>query len=556
MPTAALSKAHMDAVLEEEDLLAILDASLFVRKRRPSRVHSPVVPGHRASPAPSIAGSVRRRRRTPSIRTTDSARLPPFLLLPSELLLSILDLCLPPEHTRQTTPERNAVLRALALVHPWLTSWAQTRLYRDAIVYTDRAVDKLVDLTSRTSNRTIELAKTITSLRVFGPLGSTSTLAKLVQQLPHLESLQLNDLDGLEMRAFVLLPNLKTFEAHRTGFRSRFRLVSQARASPVTTFSVVNCTAHDDAFSGFTLPYVRTLELRAISLPPPSPLAVLEQSEAFKLHAFDVVPRLDKLTTDAYNFALHFPLKQRRFSTARAPTSDLTYLHLVKFSLLAPLVDLLPTGPATMPLSTLRLTPPTSFLPGSVSPEKAEAHFVSLLTPFRLGHAALTNLSTLVLDEQYLAWLESGLERARFEELFDLCERADVEVRFEPSLPELERGGRPRRRRMTTTTTTVSTFGMGNLNGQGTGGPSTTTTTTTTTTMTTGGSAFSNTSRPAFLAGRATSASGGGATTARDRRSYSVSGFGSSVADGFARGRASGGLSGGFDVRRYTSAGT
>jgi hypothetical protein len=143
-----------------------------------------------------------------SIRTTDSARLPPLLRLPSELLLDILDLALPAEQIRATTPERNATLRSLALVHPFLTSWAQTRLYRESAIYTDRAVNKLIELTANPKGRAGDLAKTIIKLRVFGPnIGSPNTLARLVQQLPHLSDLQLNDLDGLEMRAFLLLPS-------------------------------------------------------------------------------------------------------------------------------------------------------------------------------------------------------------------------------------------------------------------------------------------------------------------------------------------------------------
>jgi hypothetical protein len=107
-----------------------------------------------------------------------------------------------------TIPERNATLRSLALVHPWLTSWAQTRLYRESAIYTDRAVDKLLELTATTKGRGAELAKIFIKLRVFGPnVSSPNTLARLIQQLPHLNELQLNDLDGLEMRAFLLLPS-------------------------------------------------------------------------------------------------------------------------------------------------------------------------------------------------------------------------------------------------------------------------------------------------------------------------------------------------------------
>ena len=404
-----------------------------------------------------------------SIRTSDSARLPSLLRLPSELLLDILDLALPMEQTRLTIPARNETLRSLALVHPCLTSWAQTRLYRESAIYTDRAVDKLIELTATPKGRGGDLAKTIVNLRIYGPLSSPNTLARLVQQLPHLENLQLNDLDGLEMRAFLLLPSelnpfetvfdefisltiernvplttdLRTFEACRSGFRSRFRLVSQARASPLTSFSIINCTAHDDAFSGFTLPHLRSLTLRDISLPPPSPLATLEHSEAFKTLAYETIPRLSHLTTDEYNFLLHFPLRQRRFSSSRFPTSSLNSLHLIKLTHLSPLIDQLPTGPSLLPLSTLQLTPTSSFLPGSTSLEKSDAHFDSLLVPFLpILHPALKNLSQLILDEKYLIWLELGEQR--IEKLLQACEKRGIEVRFVESPPEMERGGRRR----------------------------------------------------------------------------------------------------------------
>lgn len=52
----------MDTVLEEPDLLAILDATLFVSKRRNPKPLPTIT--STTSPAPSIAGSIRRRRRT------------------------------------------------------------------------------------------------------------------------------------------------------------------------------------------------------------------------------------------------------------------------------------------------------------------------------------------------------------------------------------------------------------------------------------------------------------------------------------------------------------
>ncbi|GAA5994454.1 hypothetical protein JCM5350_007040 [Sporobolomyces pararoseus] len=426
----------MDTVLEQDDLLSILDASLYV-KRSSARGAKPLF---RSSPTPSIAGSVRRKRRTSSIITADSTRHPPLLRLPSELLLDILDLSLPAEQTLATTPERNATLRSLALVHPFLTSWAQTRLYRESAIYTDRAVHKLIELTATPKGRGGDLAKTIIKLKVYGPnVGSSNTLARLVQQLPHLSDLQLNDLDGLEMRAFVLLPGLNTFEARRCGFRSRFRLATHARASPITSFQLINCTAQDDAFSGFHLPYLRYLFLLDISLPPPSPLATLEHSEAFKLHAYDVVPRLTSLTTDEFNFLLHFPLRQRRFSPGRPATSNLEHLHFVKLTHLSYLIDQLPP---TLPLKTLQLTPTNSFLPGSASTEKADIHFDSLLAPFENSHPSLAQLGQLILDEKYLIWLETGEKRV--EELLKHCEKKGIDVRFVESPPELERGGRRR----------------------------------------------------------------------------------------------------------------
>lgn len=237
-------------------------------------------------------------------------------------------------------------------------------------------------------------------------------------------------------------PGLTVFEARRCGFRSRFRLASHARASPVTSFTIVNCNAADDAFSGFSLPTVRVLTLRDISLPPPSPLATLEHSEAFRMHAFEVVTRLQSLTTDEFNFLLHFPLRQRRFSSHRSPTSSLEHIHFIKLAHLSYLVDQLPTGTAAINLKTLQLTPANSFLPGSASSEKADIHFDSLLAPFRASHAALVHLEKLVLDEKYLIWLESGEKRV--EELLETCEKKGVEVKFVESPPEMERGGRRR----------------------------------------------------------------------------------------------------------------
>ncbi|GAA5926858.1 uncharacterized protein JCM15063_000388 [Sporobolomyces koalae] len=444
----SMPAALMETVLEQEDLLSILDASLYVARsaRTFNLAGAPTsisASRNGPSPVPSIAGSIRRKRRTASIRTDDSARLPPLLRLPSELLLDILDLSLPVENNRRSIPERNATLRSLALVHPFLTAWAQSRLYRESAIYTDTAVDKLIDLTRASKGRGGDLARTIVNLKLFGPnLSSPNTLARLVQQLPRLEELQLNDLDGLEMRAFLLLPSLRAFEARRCGFRSRFRLVAQARPSPLSTFSIINCTAHDDAFSGVALPFLRTLTLRDISLPPPSPLATLEHSEAFQSLAFEVVPHLISLTTDEHNFLLHFPLRQRRFASHRSPTSTLEHLHLVKLTHLSYLVDHLPTGIATLPLRTLQLTPSNSFLPGSASTEKADSHFESLLAPFRQRHPALEQLTELVLDEKYLIWLESGEHRV--EELLKLCATRQIRTRFEESPTELERGGRTR----------------------------------------------------------------------------------------------------------------
>ncbi|GAA5895719.1 uncharacterized protein JCM6883_001599 [Sporobolomyces salmoneus] len=375
---------------------------------------------------------------TNSIRTSDSTRLPPLLRLPSELLLDILDLTLPVEQNRLTMPIRNETLRQIALTHPVLTSWAQTRLFRESAIYTDRAVDKLMDLTDSTAiskgARAGELARTILKLSVFGPnLGSPLSLARLVQQLPHLCDLQLNDLDGLEMRAFLLGDHLNSFEARRCGFRSRFRLANNARASHVTSFSLVNCTAHDDAFSGFSLPNLRSLTLRDISLPPPSPLATLEHSEAFKIHAHEVIPRLRSLTVDEYNFLLHFPLPRRAISTT------LEYIHLYKLAHLSYLIDQLPSSLA---LKTIQLTPPNSFLPDSASVEKADVHFESLLAPFRSYQPALARLTQVILDEKYLIWLETGEKRVG--ELLEICEKRGIEMKFVESPPELERGGRRR----------------------------------------------------------------------------------------------------------------
>ncbi|GAA5928196.1 hypothetical protein JCM1841_003819 [Sporobolomyces salmonicolor] len=455
MVTSTLTLPHQ--VIDDHDLLASLDAALYVRDR--SRLSVPVlkpvippafVPPIARSAAPSIAGSSARSTRPASIATTMSAHLPPLLVLPSELLIHILDLTLPAVHTCRTSPERSATLRALALVHPVLRGFAQGRLFRDCILYSDQAVEKLARLTCAPKGRGHELGNTIVSLRVFGSLRTGDggkALARLVKQLAKLEVLHLEDLDGLELRAFVLHPHLRTFEVTRCGFRSRFRSVSQSRPSPISTLSLTNCTAHDDAFSGFSLPSLRNLTLRDISLPPPSALATLEPSDAFKIHAVDAVRGVGSLSADETHLAFFVDAAQRRFSPDRPVLARLEHLQIVKFSSLSYLLGLLPTGSSALPLRTLHLIPPSSFLPVSTSRDKADAHFESLVVPFRSFphgriHPVLKWLDELVLDEKYLVWLEHGEERV--EEVMYLCEKNEIEVRFEQTPVGMEIGRRRR----------------------------------------------------------------------------------------------------------------
>ncbi|CEQ41151.1 SPOSA6832_02842 [Sporobolomyces salmonicolor] len=343
-----------------------------------------------------------------------SAHLPPLLVLPSELLIHILDLTLPAVHTCRTSPERSATLRALALVHPVLRGFAQGRLFRDCILYSDQAVEKLARLTCAPKGRGHELGNTIVSLRVFGSLRTGDggkALARLVKQLAKLEVLHLEDLDGLELRAFVLHP------------------------------------PHDDAFSGFSLPSLRNLTLRDISLPPPSALATLEPSDAFKIHAVDAVRGVGSLSADETHLAFFVDAAQRRFSPDRPVLARLEHLQIVKFSSLSYLLGLLPTGSSALPLRTLHLIPPSSFLPVSTSRDKADAHFESLVAPFRSFphgriHPVLKWLDELVLDEKYLVWLEHGEERV--EEVMYLCEKNEIEVRFEQTPVGMEIGRRRR----------------------------------------------------------------------------------------------------------------
>lgn len=147
--------------------------------------------------------------RPASIHSTRSV-YPPLLSLPPELLLYIFSLALPPSHDRWNTPTRNHTLRSLSLVHPMLRPWAQGELFHNPVVLSDRAVERLMGLAMEKQTRGAGMARGVTSLRVYGNRatgeGRLPSLPGLVQALTGLETLHLEDLDGLELRAFVLHP--------------------------------------------------------------------------------------------------------------------------------------------------------------------------------------------------------------------------------------------------------------------------------------------------------------------------------------------------------------
>ncbi|KAL7339820.1 Proteophosphoglycan ppg4 [Rhodotorula toruloides] len=434
---------------EHDALLSLFDPHIYTRRRATappatyptSFAADDRTPTHRHRRTASIASSVTSyfadRLHIPSPRPSRPAsvlskpQLAPLLSLPSEILLHILAFTLPPSHTRWTARDRAHTLATLALVHPVLRNYAQNELFSTVYIASDRTVEQLTRLTCLPKSRGQELGRRITRLVVHGSLGTGDggkALAKLVQQLVGLESLHLEDLDGLELRAFLLHPTLRTFSASRCGFRSRFRAVASSRPSPITSLSLTTCTGHHDSFSGFFLPSLSTLAIWDISLPPPSPLAVWEPSEAFRTLAAEVGAQLRDVTVDEHHFNYLFPLP--RLAPQRQVV--LHRLCIIKLSLLPLAIDLLPL-PSPFPstsfkgLRELHLVPPPSFLPASTSAEKADTHFSALLAPFHqlagrgAGsiHPALKGLQTLTLDWRYGVWETSG--EGRLKRLRSVC---------------------------------------------------------------------------------------------------------------------------------------
>lgn len=441
---------------EHDALLSIFDPHNYTRTRTAATAACPTSGQRTRTRTASIASSVTSYFHALTTTTTGTGtsrpasvrsrpQTAPLLALPSEILLHILAFALPASHSVHSARDRAQTLAALALVHPVLRTYAQTELFSTVFIQSDRTLDRLARLTCVPDTRGHELGTRITRLVVHGSLGTGDggkQLARLVQQLAALDSLHLEDLDGLELRAFLLHPTLGAFSASRCGFRSRFRAVAASRPSPVTSLSLTFCTGHHDSFSGFSLPNLSTLSLWDISLPPPSPLAVLEPSEAFRALAADVAPQLRNVTVDEHHFHYLYPLS--RLADTRRPVA-LDKLRIVKLSLLPLVVDLLPL-PSPFPstpyngLRQLHLVPPPSFLPQSTSREKADAHFSALVAPFhqqlsspptRAGpgslHPALRGLDKVVLDWRYGVW-ESEAREPRLERLRVCCDSAGVEV--------------------------------------------------------------------------------------------------------------------------------
>ncbi|GAA5998493.1 uncharacterized protein JCM10292_002734 [Rhodotorula paludigena] len=406
---------------EQDDLLLLFDPNAFVPRRRVPATIAPTssLPRRTPSIASSIASFLADRLIIPSPRpsrpasTLSRPSVAPLLALPPELLLHILHLAIPDRNELTHARERNRILVSLALVHPVLRAYAQNELFSTVNVTTDRTVERLTRSICVPKSRGHMLGNQISTLRVVGSLGAGDggkALASLVQQLKGLNTLRLEDLDGLELRQFVLHPALRHFSASRCGFRSRFRLVSAARPAHLLSFSLVNCTGHHDSFSGFSLPDLTHLRIWDISLPPPTPMATIEPSEAFRQLAGEVGHQVLDVTVDEQHLQYLYPPSPSSPRTAAPPA--LKRLVLVKTTLLPLALDAFP--PNTR-LSTLRLVPPPTFLPHCTSPERAEAHFAALLGPFMRGgqrgiavgaiHPALEALEELVLDWRYGAWL-------------------------------------------------------------------------------------------------------------------------------------------------------
>ncbi|GAA5850034.1 hypothetical protein JCM9279_004890 [Rhodotorula babjevae] len=432
---------------EDKQLLDLFDAAAYVPKRQRQPPPPPPPPPLAPTPAPALAhhkrtASTASRRsiaslvhdrlmgqsashhpsRAASIRSQASVvPLPPLLSLPSELLLYILELALPPAHTRATARERSATLARVALVHPVLRAYAQGELFSTVFVTSDDVVARLSRSTCVPKSRGNALGKQIRTLRVTGNLQAgdgNKALEALVDQLKGLDTLSLEDLDGLELRSFAIHPSLRHLSATRCGFRSRFRSFEARKASHLRSLALTNCTAQHDAFAGFTTPDLVQLRVWDMSLPPPTPMATVEESEACRALAHEAASRLEDVACDFQHLAYLFPAPRHHPPLFRrtAPVA-LCHLTLVKLSSLSRALETLP-GAAATSLSSLHLVPTPSFLPHCTSPDRAEAHFAALVAPFQPGgataavapgnasaHAALASLRTLRLDWRYTAWL-------------------------------------------------------------------------------------------------------------------------------------------------------
>lgn len=239
---------------------------------------------------------------------------------------------------------------------------------------------------------------------------------------------------------------LRKLTITRCGFRSRFRIVAAARPSHLETLSLTRCTGHHDSFSGFSLPHLKDLTVWSLSLPPPSPLATLEGTEAFRLLANQVAPQLSAATVDEQHFHYLFPLALSGGS-GTAPRSKLEQLTLVRLGHLPTVLEQLrfcPPASSTRVTSVkkLHLVPTPSFMPGATSPERANTHFQALLAPFQsmpVGETrpvGLVGVETIVLDWRYGAWLavvdleseKSSAESAKLADFVARCELAGIHV--------------------------------------------------------------------------------------------------------------------------------
>lgn len=240
-------------------------------------------------------------------------------------------------------------------------------------------------------------------------------------------------------------PALRKLSVTRCGFRSRFRLVASARPSHLASLSLTRCTGHHDSFTGFSLPHLRDLTIWSLSLPPPSPLATLEGSEAFRLLAHEVAPQLRSAVVDEQHFHYLFPLALS--AGGQVPRSELEHLTLVRLGHLPVVLDQLRfRAPASSvrvdSIRTLHLVPAPSFVPGATSPERALLHFQALVAPFSAmspsaltgqgqGHTAerpigLKGVETVVLDWRYGAWLALGpTQSSESDKLADFVARCE-----------------------------------------------------------------------------------------------------------------------------------